>query len=220
MEPSSKAEQDLRVIRTLMERATLYRAISAPTALLGGLLSIAAASAIYWNNGASVALGKVIRGRDFATIWIGVLVITLAANTIFIWKEARKSGRPFISSGMKLAVRAIAPCLLVPAAFTSWFYSTGYLGAAELDLVVVWVVFYGLALLSTSLFAPQSLTVLGWAFLLSGLAVPAVNNLTENLSVDLPLVTMGATFGLYHLIYAAATWSSRSAGQQADAAFE
>ena len=35
----SNAEEDLRVIRTLMERATIYRAISAPTALVAGLLS-------------------------------------------------------------------------------------------------------------------------------------------------------------------------------------
>jgi len=42
MEPSdqqSRAEQDLRAIRTLMERATVYRAISAPTALIGGSLA-------------------------------------------------------------------------------------------------------------------------------------------------------------------------------------
>ena len=36
----SKAEEDLRVIRSLMERATVYRAISAPAALVAGLLSI------------------------------------------------------------------------------------------------------------------------------------------------------------------------------------
>ena len=43
----SNAEEDLRIIRTLMERATIYRAISAPTALVGGLLAILAAVAIH-----------------------------------------------------------------------------------------------------------------------------------------------------------------------------
>ena len=46
MDPRPKAEEDLRVIRSLMERATVYRAISAPTALVAGLLSIFAAVAI------------------------------------------------------------------------------------------------------------------------------------------------------------------------------
>ena len=45
----SKAEEDLRVIRSLMERATVYRAISAPAALVAGFLSIFAAAAIYLN---------------------------------------------------------------------------------------------------------------------------------------------------------------------------
>ncbi len=212
MDQPSKTEQDLPVIRSLIERATVYRAISARTALVGGLLSVVVVAAIYWNIGASFG-----RGRDFATLWLGVLFVTLAANTFLIWRQARKNGRPFVSPGMKLALRAIAPFLLVPVAFTSWFYSTGYLGAAELDLVVVWVVFYGLALLSTSLFAPRSLTALGWAFLLSGLAVPAVANIADNFSVNLPLVIMGMTFGLYHFIYAAANWSSRGEGGRADA---
>ena len=41
---------DLRVIRSLMERATVYRAISAPAALVAGFLSIFAAAAIYLND--------------------------------------------------------------------------------------------------------------------------------------------------------------------------
>lgn len=220
MDQPSKAVEDLRVIRTLMERATIYRAISAPTALVGGSLSILTTVAIYWNNEVNLLFGRPIRGRQFVKIWIAVLIVAAAANTFFIWREARKNGRPFISSGMKLALRAIAPCLLIPAAFTAWFFSTGYLGGAELDVVTVWIVSYGLALLSTALFAPRSLATLGWAFLLSGLAVPALTNLVEYFSIDLPLVAMGVTFGLYHLIYAVCTWPWKRAGETAPIALE
>jgi hypothetical protein len=38
MNDRARAEEDLRVIRTFMERATTYRAISAPTAMVGGIL--------------------------------------------------------------------------------------------------------------------------------------------------------------------------------------
>ena len=220
MDQRLKAEEDLRVIRSLMERATIYRAISAPTALVGGLLSILTAVAIYWNNEVNLLFGRPIRGRQFVKIWIAVLIVAAAANTFFIWREARRNGRPFISSGMKLALRAIAPCLLIPAAFTAWFFSTGYLGGAELDVVTVWIVSYGLALLSTALFAPRSLATLGWAFLLSGLAVPALTNLVEYFSIDLPLAAMGVTFGVYHLIYAVCTWPWKRAGEAAQIALE
>ena len=219
MNERPSAEENLRVIRTLMERATVYRAISAPTALVAGLLSISAAAAIFLSE-ANVTVGRPIRSRQFAITWIIVLILSLAANTFFVWREARKTGRPFISPGMKLALRAIAPCLLIPAAFTGWFFTTGYLGGEELELVVVWVAFYGLALLSTALFAPHSLAVLGWAFLFTGLSVPALVNWIEGLPGDVPNLAMGITFGLYHLIYAAATWPRKRASDAAQIAIE
>jgi hypothetical protein len=205
-----------------MERATIYRAISAPTALVGGSLSILAAAAIYWNNEGNPWFGRVIRGQSFAQIWIAILLATVAANTFFIWREAHRTGRPFISSGMKLALRGITPCVLIPAAFTAWFLTTGYLGGAELHLVVIWIASYGLALLSTALFAPRSLALLGWAFLLSGLAVPTATNLVQDFSIHLPVFAMGMTFGLYHLIYATFTWPwPRKAGAgKAQSTFE
>jgi len=200
----SKAEADLRAIRSLMERATVYRAISAPAALVAGVLSIFAAAAIYLNNQAST--NRPLQGRAFAVIWLIVLVLAMAANAFFIWREAKKDDRPFISSGMKLSLRAIAPNLLIPAAVTLWFLVTGYKGAAEQELVMVWILFYGLALLSTALFAPRSLVCLGWAFLLTAFALPVLRNALGDLPANLPNIAMGITFGLYHLIYAVCAW--------------
>jgi len=209
----SKAEEDLRVIRSLMERATVYRAISAPAALVAGFLSIFAAAAIYLNDQTRLGINRPLQGRVFAAIWLTALVIAVAANAFFIWREAKKDGRPFISSGMKLSLRAIAPNLLVPAAVTVWFLVSGYKGAAEQELVVVWIAFYGLALLSTGLFAPRSLVCLGWAFLLTALALPALRNAVGDLPANLPNIAMGITFGLYHLIYAVCAWPRKRADE-------
>src|ERR1700751_6138930 len=211
----SKAEQDLRIIRSLMERATVYRAISAPAALVAGLLSVfAAAAAVYLSDQTRLSTNRPVHGRPFAAIWLIVLAIAVATNAFFIWHEANKEGRPFISSGMKLALRAIAPNLLIPAGFTVWFFATGYKGAAEYELAVVWIAFHGFALLSTGLFAPRSLVVLGWAFLLSALALPALRNMLGDLPPNLPNVAMGVTFGLYHLVYAVCTWPQRRAREE------
>jgi hypothetical protein len=196
-EERSKAEEDLRVIRSLMERATVYRTISAPAALVAGLLSIFAAGAVY---------RRPVHGRVFAAVWLIVLALAVVTNAFFIWREARNDGRPFISSGMKLALRAITPNLLIPAAVTVWFFTTGYKGAAEQELVIVWIAFYGLALLSTALFAPRSLVCLGWAFLITALALPALRNVIGDLPANLPNIAMGITFGVYHLIYSVCAW--------------
>jgi hypothetical protein len=209
----SKAERDLRIIRSLMERATVYRAISAPAALVAGFLSIFAAAAIYFNDQSRLSINRPVHGRAFAAIWLTVLVIAVATNAFFIWREAKKDGRPFISSGMKLSLRAIAPNLLIPAAVTLWFLFSGYKGAVEQELVVVWIAFYGLALLSTGLFAPRSLVYLGWAFLLTAFALPALRNAVGDLPANLPNVAMGITFGLYHLIYAVCAWPRKRADE-------
>jgi hypothetical protein len=208
----SKAEEDLRVIRSLMERATIYRAISAPTALVAGSLSAFAAGAIFLNNETSLNFGFQIASRQFAFVWLFVLSISVVANAFFIRREALRTGRPFISPAMKLALRAIAPCLLIPLAVTLWFFQTGYLGNQELFLVIVWTAFYGLALLSTNLFAPRSLAVLGWAFLLTSVAIPVLDRAIEtDFAADIPDLAMGIAFGLYHLIYAGCTWSGKGA---------
>jgi len=210
MRDRDSAEENLRVIRSLMERVTVYRAISAPSALVAGLLSTAAAGAVYYNNEVNLVLGRTVRPREFAIIWIVVLILAGLANAFFLQREARATNRPFLSSGMTLALRAIIPHLLIPAAFTLWFFETGYLGARELELVTVWVAFYGLSLLSTALFAPRSLAILGWAFLLTSLSIPVLMNAIDDLTDDVPDTIMGVSFGLYHLIYAVATWPRRS----------
>jgi hypothetical protein len=209
----SSAEEDLRVIRTLMERAASYRAISAPTALAGGLLSLLSAAFI---ANSDMLLGRTLRAREFAIIWIVVLGLTMLLNVFFVSREARNSGRPFVSSGMKLALRAIAPTLIVPAIFTVWFLKLGYFSGSELELVTIWIVFYGLALLSTALFAPRSLALLGWAFLLTGVSIPVTADAVDGLSTDIPNFFMGITFGAYHLIYAVFAWprKERATGEQ------
>ncbi|MEY2486575.1 MAG: hypothetical protein QOH39_2223 [Verrucomicrobiota bacterium] len=208
MSQPADAEENLRVIRQLMERATVYRAVSSPSALVAGLLSILAAGGVYFNNEIKLVLGRAVGPREFALLWVIVLILAGLANAFFLGREARASGRPFISAGMRLALRAIAPTLVIPAAFTLWFFQTGYLGGQELELVVVWVAFYGLALLSTGLFAPRSLVILGWAMLLTALSVPVIGGAIDRLTDDVPDTVMGITFGFYHLIYAVATWAS------------
>jgi hypothetical protein len=203
------AEENLRVIRQLMERATVYRAIAAPSALVAAILSLLAAGGVYFNNEVKSLLGRTVGPREFAFLWIGVLILAGLANAFFLWREAERAGRPFFSSGMRLALHAIAPNLLIPLAVTVWYFRNGYLGAQELQLVTVWVAFYGLALLSTGLFAPRSLSLLGWAFLLTALATPVLGDAIDNLTDDVPDTVMGLSFGVYHLIYAIATWRRR-----------
>ena len=160
MSEQARAEEHLRIIRGLMERATIYRAISAPPALVGGLLSVLAAIALTGTNAG---------GGAFLVVWGTVLVLTSAANAIFIWRDAARREEPFISSGMRLAMTAILPPVLAAGVFTMVMIKDG--GIAYLP--ISWMIFYGLGLLATDNFAPRSIAFLGWSFLLAGLLIPS-----------------------------------------------
>ena len=93
MKPRSEAEEHLRVIRSLMERATVYRAISAPTALAGGFLALATSSAIWFYDHHRPVEAPGFDARLFAEIWLVVLVLVLGLNAFIVRREAHRDGR-------------------------------------------------------------------------------------------------------------------------------
>lgn len=200
MDPT-EAEQHLRVIRNLMERATIYRTISAPTALVGGLLSLTASAAMIWWFPHQVVMNP----NFIIVLWLAVLVITAVVNSHFIRRGAEARGEPFVSPGMKLALTSVLPSMLGGGFFTLLFLR----GELSIHfLAPLWMIFYGLALLSTSHFAPRSIALLGWAFLGAGFATqPTV---FDTFDPERGAVVMGLTFGLFHLLYAACAWPWRS----------
>lgn len=207
------AEEHLHAIRQLMERATVYRAISAPAALVGGLFSLAASfTMLVWQTG---GVGRNVDPFLFFGAWTLVLIGTSAANTFFIWRGAHQRGEPLFSPAMKVALRSVTPAFVAGAAISACLVITSRQAFVP---VLFWLVFYGLGLLSTMNFAPHSIVALGWAFLMTGIgAFIYFMNVVALPDADLPAPTrfypaaiMGVTFGVYHLIYAACTWSRRS----------
>jgi hypothetical protein len=207
------SEERLTTLRGLAERAEIYQRRFARTGLIGGSLSILTAALIFVNDEFTQFLDRPVRPREFASAWILVLAVTVIIGALFSAGAARTRGDEFGSARMKLALGTIAPYLVIPAAFTGWFFATGYLGGTELDLAVVWIAFYGLMLLSTALFAPRSIALLGWAFLLTAVSVPLLEDRLDVWSGDVPTVLMGVTFGFYHLFYAALNWRRNALNQ-------
>jgi len=192
-----------------MERATIYRAISAPTALVGGILSLVAS--VFVPDGDA---------RGFILGWLLVLVATLAANTWFIHQKARREGGKIFSSGLRLAIRSAAPALLVAAVFTGSLWYEGGSKPICVLMAAVWGMFYGLALLSTGTFAPRSLIILGWTFLVTSLVAQPLADHWAAVPDHAAALLMGLTFGVYHLTYAACTWPRKAATESAPMSIE
>lgn len=207
MSTTEAALENLRIIRSLMEKAHIYRAVSAPAALTGGVLALAASAwpvqYAFRNSGEAL-----MSESAFLALWLCILGIAAVLNVTLLAKEAARRSQPFVSEGMRMALRAFAPPMLVG-------------GCVGIGLIVflhnltlaalIWALCYGLALLSTASFSPLSLPRLGWAFVTTGLLlffVWAANSDVRLLSSDLApaSLAMGITFGLLHVIYGLAVF--------------
>lgn len=191
------AAEQLRVIRSMMARATIFRALSGETALIGGAAALGAA----W-----LSEGK--SGWAWANWWLGGLGLVILFNVFQILRVGRAQSRPFWSAGLKLALRGALPPI-VAGGFLGLLYVRSGAPHADKLAACFWILHYGLALLAIREFAPKSMVWLGWAFVAFGLLCIAAA--THVLALLTPLLLqasashlMAIAFGGFHLIYGAA----------------
>jgi hypothetical protein len=139
MTTQEEAVEQLRVIRSVMERATIFRALSGETALIGGAAALAAA----WLS----------EGRHvwaWAVWWLVGLVLVIAFNVFQIFRVKLAFERPFWSPGLRVALRGVMPSLIAGGFLGLIFVRVDQDRAAA----CMWILHYGLALLAIREFAP------------------------------------------------------------------
>jgi hypothetical protein len=198
MTTREEAAEQLRVIRSMMERATVFRALSGETALIGGAAALGAA----W-------VSETKTGWIWASIWLGGLAAVMLFNVYQLVRMATaRKGRVW-TSGLKLALRGAAPSIIAGGFLGLLAVRSGQPNSTILA-ACFWILHYGLALLAIREFAPKSMVWLGWAFVICGVA--ALSALTglidpDTLSVLAKLRNgsrlMAIAFGGFHLLYGA-----------------
>ncbi len=190
------AEENLKVIRELMERATSYRVLSTTSALIGAIVTFLAGGWLY-AKGINVGIG------GFVTVWLVVLLIVDCVNTILLFRDSRRRGSDFPSPQMVHGVIAMLPGFLAGGIIGLIF---AFVSEDPVRCATIWVVFSGISLLGTSSFAPRSITRLGWALLVSGLGIfwwkETGGVLPGDNSVSQASFVMMITFGLLCALYA------------------
>jgi FtsH-binding integral membrane protein len=203
MSSHDTALEHLRIIRSLMERAQTYRAISASAALFGGSLgTLAAVRGIQADVGLQA-------WTPTQLLWIWMLLLASSAlNVALLARGAAQRAQPVLSEGMVTAMRAIAPPMLVGGVLGFCFIV--YRGDSVLA-ALVWINAYALGLLATGSFSPRSIRRLGRAFLVAGLSLSVVWFARPTLvplhsDVARASLFLGLTFGLLHIAYALAVF--------------
>lgn len=195
-----RAAENLLVIRTLMERAALYRRALAPVSFATGALGLAAAAAGWFADLDSA--------RGFGGLWMVVALVALAVSVGIMRRQALSAAEPFWSPPARRVAQAMLPALsagllagllvVVPAwrdPLQAWW------------LPGIWMVFFGCAIHSAGFFLHRGIKLLGWVFGLLGAALLVYVNSRLHAaglpSLRLAHLVMGGAFGGLHLVYAA-----------------
>jgi len=203
--PAEDAADQLRAIRALMERSTIYRAISGPAAAFAGLLSLGVCAWLWSQREPEDSPEPVV----FLLVWLGVLVVVSAVNVTLLYRSARQRGEVFVSAGMKHALRALLPPLVAGFIMSLLEVSAAGHSARECHANIAgnWILFYGLALLATGSFSPRSMQALGGGFFVFGILtfLPTVRDVAGRQYI-VAVIHMAFSFGVLHLVYAAAVF--------------
>jgi len=192
------ATENIHVIRTLMERATLYRRALAPVSLTTGGLGILGGLG-GWGLGLDSA-------RSFTGYWMSLAILVLAASLVIVRRQALGAHEAFWSPPTRRVAQAMVPPLFgglvagLVVALPDW---RDPLHAWWLP--GIWMILFGCAAHAAGFFMPRGMKLFGGAFALLGAAlVLAVNSRTHAAGLPplaLAHLVMGATFGGLHVAY-------------------
>jgi hypothetical protein len=192
----SAAREHLATIRTLMERASVYRRALAPVMFSVGLIgTLAGLAATLWAS---------FNARGFAFFWLGVAIASAGTAFLLVRRQALAGAEPLWSPPTRRVVAAMLPALFAGTAVVGPLVNIHQEGTMiAVSLPPLWLVLYGCALHSAGFFMVRGIRLFGWGFVVAGLlaALAAANpNLIEP-SLKLAHAVMTATFGLGHLAY-------------------
>jgi hypothetical protein len=188
------AEENLNTIRTLMERASIYRRALTPVAIAVGVLGMAAA-------GLAEGMGWAVQ-NNFAGYWLGVGVVTVLAALLLVRRQALQADEEFWSPPTRRVAQVMAPLLLAGMGFgVLEILNTG--GCDSIRLIALWMVLYGGALHAAGFFMQRGLKLVGWIFVISGSICLYLHTMGDVkwLGESNANWVMGWAFGANHLAY-------------------
>lgn len=203
------AEENLQVIRTIMERAALYRRTLAPVMLSTGLIGVFASG---------MGLLTAVRSpMGFVCLWMVAAMLATTVSFLIVRRQAITAREPFNTPASRRVFGAMHPPLTAGALLTIPFiahwgvesHAAAAPNGALTALICMWTGFYGSGLNAAGQYSSRGVRLLGWGFIGAGPLLGTlfvggylVPELGSHVLWTNPHAIMGAMFGGFHLVAA------------------
>lgn len=175
-----QAEDNLRFIRSAMERAERVSAVSGAGAMAMGVLALLAMAV----STASTDLSQQL------LVWIGTAFVAGTTGAVACTLKARKNGMPFFADPGRRFLLCLIPSLLVGVVLTATLLP----GPQASLLPGLWMMLYGAGVLAAGTYAAPPVMNMGGGFLVIGVFTLALPESWAN-------VLLGLSFGGLHLFF-------------------
>ncbi len=190
MDPLEDRLEDIKEIRSIMERSSRFLSLSGLSGVSAGVVGLLAAGIVEWYL-QSTGLDLADRRAVVVPIVTGIaaLVVAGSLSLLFSYRMAARKKLPFWSP----VARDVLECLLVPLV-AGGILSLLLVSQDKMQLVPgTTLLFYGLALYATSRFTIHDLRTLG-----------IVQSILGLIAVGIPqysILIWGFGFGVLHIAY-------------------
>ncbi len=193
--PLREAEENLRVIRELMERSTRYSTFSGLSGICAGLVSIVGCLVQqFW----VLQLPAASQSAAFVANWAVVVLLVVGIDFMLTKRSAPLVGKTINSRLGRQMFLAAFPGLFIGALLSVFLLQNGMMNY----IYPFWMLAYGTAVGAVGLFSQREVRRLAIAFLTAGAATFCLENLPAGLNAGtVGLMMTALSFGGFHILY-------------------
>lgn len=178
-----RAHHDLRVIRSTIERAATFTAVPGSGMVVMGVSAIVAA---FCGAAASTPHG-------FLLVWSIELAFALCVGVGSMIHKARGAGVPLLRGcGLRFLV-ALVPPFVAAGVLSVWFWQNGHVDR----LPALWLLLYGVGVLTGGASSIRSVLVLGGVFFVLGAVAAFAPTSASHVLLGVGFGGLHVGFGLY-----------------------
>lgn len=184
-----QAEQDIKMIRQVMEQSARYTHFSGLSGPISGVLALAGCAATYW-------VDKAVAARHqpawLIVTWSLVLVLSIAQDMFLAQRKARRNGQTIWVPATYRLMKSV-----LPGVYIAFILSVVALYDGAPDVIpAVWALGYGTALCAAGMISVKEVWMYGIVQLVTGTV-----GLFFMSSPPYSLYLLALTFGVYQILF-------------------